>query len=212
MKTSAFRHILFNTDEKVIFELSFASVIFVTHVLLGLPTATSDAHHTFISLCRLGLQEAKSCRPHWRACFLWTWAGILHSMFTTCIRYAWDYRQYAFYIIIHFIHFIELFHMSRLPIFLGVAVFVCSFLIFAYLTTRSFSAIPSYFSYKRVVEGISLSYCWNLAVIPSLAWSHYSIFSLLSQVSIFVGCIHTFRGKTNEFPDLGFSNSVYSLS
>jgi len=86
MKTSAFRHILFNTDEKVIFELSFASVIFVTRVLLGLPTATSDAHHTFISLCRLGLQEAKSCRPHWRACFLWTWAGILHSMFTTCIR------------------------------------------------------------------------------------------------------------------------------
>ena len=77
--------------------------------------------------------------------------------------------------------------------FLELIVFSFTFLLFTFLTSKSFKT-PEHLSYLCILEGLALSYCWNLVTIPSLVWNHYSSYSILSQAALFVSCIHTFRG------------------
>jgi len=77
--------------------------------------------------------------------------------------------------------------------FLNAMVFSAMFLFNAFLISKSFIEIPEYFSYRRMLEGVAISYCWNLVVIPSLVWNHYATYSLLSQIALLISSIHTFR-------------------
>ena len=77
-------------------------------------------------------------------------------------------------------------------------VFSAMFLFNAFLISKSFIEIPEYFSYRRMLEGVAISYCWNLVVIPSLVWNHYATYSLLSQIALLISSIHTFRGKFQQ--------------
>ena len=69
------------------------------------------------------------------------------------------------------------------------------FLFNAFLVSKSFVKIPEYFSYRRMLDGVAISYCWNLVVIPSLVWNHYDTYSILSQIALLISSIHTFRGE-----------------
>jgi len=76
---------------------------------------------------------------------------------------------------------------------LNAVVFTAMFLFNAFLVSKSFVKIPEYFSYRRMLDGVAISYCWNLVVIPSLVWNHYDTYSILSQIALLISSIHTFR-------------------
>ena len=91
-------------------------------------------------------------------------------------------------------------------------VFTAMFLFNAFLVSKTFVKIPTYFSYRRILDGVAISYCWNLVVIPSLVWNHYDTYNILSQIALLISSIHTFRGKSCSWYIIVVKYILHSLA